>query len=71
MTMIVQTLFRWTFSNIAIDQAHEQNNKLDKIDGGAVSVLDSPRALLKWSVAGSEITSMLKDIDDDLLYWFL
>ena len=42
------------FSNIAIDQAHKQNNKLVKIDGGAVGVLDSPRALLKRSVADPE-----------------
>ena len=32
--------------------------------------LDSPRALLNWAVAGPEITSMLKDIDEELLYFF-
>ena len=58
------------FSNISIDQAHEQNNKLVKIDSAAVSILDSPQALLKWSVAGPEITSMLKGIDKPLLYCF-
>ena len=35
------------FSNISIDQAHEQNNKLVKIDGSAVGILDSPCVLLK------------------------
>ena len=45
------------FSNIAIDQAHDQNNKLVKIDGGAVGILDSPRALLKWAVVTPEISS--------------
>ena len=30
------------FSNITIDQAHEQNNKIVKIDDGAVGILDSP-----------------------------
>ena len=44
--------------------------KLVKIDGGALGILDSPRALLKSSVASPEITSMLKDIDGDLLYCF-
>ena len=48
----------------------EQNNKLFKIDSAAVSILDSPQALLKWSVAGPEITSMLKGIDKPLLYCF-
>ena len=29
-----------TFSNIATDQAHEQNNNLVKIGGGAIGILD-------------------------------
>ena len=56
------------FSNIAIDQAHKQSNKLVKIDGRAVGIFNSPRVLLSWLVASAEINSMLKDIDDDLLY---
>ena len=56
------------FSNIAIDQANKQNSKLVKIDGRAVDILNSPQALLSWPVASAEISSMLKDIDDDLLY---
>ena len=28
-------------SNIGIDQAHEQNNKLIKIDGGAIGLFDN------------------------------
>ena len=35
-----------TFSNIATDQAHEQNNNLVKIGGGAIGILDSQAALL-------------------------
>ena len=35
------------FSNMATDQAHEQNTKLVKIDGGAVGILDNKAALLK------------------------
>ena len=35
-----------------IDQAHEQNNKLVKIDGGAIGILENQNALLKWAVAG-------------------
>ena len=35
------------FSNIGIDQAHEQNNKLVKIHGGAICILENPNALLR------------------------
>ena len=40
------------FSSIAIDQAHEQNNKVVKGDGGAVGLLQNPKALLRWMVGG-------------------
>ena len=35
------------FSGMGIDQAHEQNNKCVKIDGGAIGILDNERALLE------------------------
>ena len=46
------------FSNIGIDQAHEQNNKIVKIRGGAVGLLDNPKALLRWSVSNPIIAEM-------------
>ena len=49
------------FSNMATDQAHEQNNKLVKIDGGAVGILDNEAALLKWPVASPIISEILQD----------
>ena len=39
------------FSSLGIDQAHEQNNKLVKIAGGATDLLNDNAALLKWTVA--------------------
>eukprot|EP00112_Aurelia_sp_Birch-Aquarium-sp1_P024416 Seg771.7 transcript_id=Seg771.7/GoldUCD/mRNA.D3Y31 product="hypothetical protein" protein_id=Seg771.7/GoldUCD/D3Y31 len=42
------------FSAIPIDQAHEQNNKIIKGDGGAVGLTDNPSALRRWMVAGPE-----------------
>ena len=51
------------FSNIAIDQAHEQNNKLIKIDGGAIGIFENESALLKWTVAGLMVSDMLKNAD--------
>ena len=48
-------------SNIGVDQAHEQNNKLIKIDGGAISILDNPNALLRWAVAGHIVAQICID----------
>ena len=38
------------FSNIAIDQAHEQNNACVKGDGGAVGLTWNPTALRRYGV---------------------
>ena len=35
----------WLFSNMGTDQAHEQNNKFIKADGGATGILDNESAL--------------------------
>ena len=35
------------FLKMAVDQAHEENNKFVKIDGGAIWILDKPNALLR------------------------
>ena len=37
---------RKAFSAIAEDQAHEQNNKAIKVDGGAIGILENETALL-------------------------
>ena len=47
------------FLNIGFDQAHKQNNKSVKTDGGNVGIMDSPIALLKWAVAGPEMSRMI------------
>ena len=48
------------FFSMGIDQAHGQNNKLVKIDGGATDLLDDNATLLKWTVAGPEIAEMVQ-----------
>ena len=48
------------FSNMSIDQAHEQNNKLVKIDGGAIGILEEDTALLDWAISGPQISQMLQ-----------
>ena len=48
------------FSNMGMDQAHEQNNKRVKVDGGAIGILDNEDALLQWAVAGPQIAEILE-----------
>jgi len=45
-----------TFSTMAIDQAHEQNNAVSKGDGGAIGLTEDQTALRRWTVAGPEIS---------------
>ena len=40
-----------TFSKLAIDKAHEQNNKLVTVDGEAIGILAIEATILKWAVA--------------------
>ena len=48
------------FSNIRIDQAHEQNNKLLKIHGGAIGILVNPNVLLRWAVSGPVVAELCR-----------
>ena len=52
------------FSNMGIDQAHEQNGKILKIDGGVIGILDNPTVLLKWAIIGPVISEILKEEED-------
>ena len=52
------------FSGIASDQAHEQNNKSVKDEGGAIGILHSPKALIQWMLAGPEISRMISEVSD-------
>ena len=54
------------FSAIAIEHAHEQN-KVVKGDGGAVSLLQNPKALLRWMVAGPELARVIEEFDINCL----
>lgn len=52
-----------TFSSIPIDQAHEQNNKIVKGDGGAIGLTGSSTQLLRWMVSGPEISRVIHDFE--------
>jgi len=45
-------------SNMAPDQAHEQNNKIIKTDGGAIGILDNEKTLLQWAVTSPELVKV-------------
>ena len=51
------------FSNLAIDQAHEQNNAVVKDDGGAVGLAECPAALQRWMLSGPEMARVSNDFD--------
>ena len=46
---------------MGIDQAHEQNDKILKTDGGVIGILDNPTALFKWAICGPVISEILKE----------
>ena len=51
------------FSSLPIDQAHEQNNKIVKGDGGAIGLTESSTQLLRWMVSGPETSRIIKDFE--------
>ena len=49
------------FSSIAIDQSHEQMNKIIKGSGGVIGLTQDPASVMKWSVCGPEVSKRLED----------
>ena len=59
--MLCKSLIVLNFSSIPIDQAHEQNSKIIKGDGGAIGLTESSSQLLRWMVAGPEIYRIINE----------
>ena len=57
---VVQKSHR-AFSSIPIDQAHEQNNKVVKGDGGAIGLTENPSQLLRWMICGPEVSRLINE----------
>ena len=57
---VVQKSHR-AFSSIPIDQAHEQNNKVVKGDGGAIGLTENPSQLLRWMIGGPEVSQLINE----------
>jgi len=55
-----------SFSAIAIDQAHEQNNALVKSDGGAVGLTENSAALHRWMVSGPEMARLVEEFQSSV-----
>ena len=56
-----------TFPAIAIDQAHEQENKDVKTAGGAVGLTENPIAFRRWMLSGPETARLLFQFDQEYL----
>ena len=49
------------FSNISLDESHEQNNAYVNEEGGAVGLTEKSAALLRWMVAESEMNRVVTE----------
>lgn len=47
------------FSAMGIDEAHEQNNRVVKVAGGAIDIMDNESALLEWALSGPYVSEMV------------
>ncbi|KAK3912859.1 Chromosome-associated kinesin KIF4 [Frankliniella fusca] len=52
-------------SGLGVDQAHEQNNRIVKEDGGAIGLTQNPTALRRWMLAGPEVTNLLLEFREE------
>ena len=53
-------------SEISLDHAHEQNNKLVKGDGGAIGLTENSSQLLRWMVSGPEVSRLVNEFECSL-----
>ena len=51
------------FSAIALDHAHEQNNKWLKGDGGIIGLTENAPSLNRWMLAGPELVRVVKEFE--------
>ena len=62
---------RQAFSRIPIDQAHEQNNALIKVDGGAVGLTDNLSASQHCMVVGPEVARVVEEFHKELYHCYV
>ena len=49
------------FSEISLDHARKQNNKLVKGDGGTIGLTENSSQLLRWMVSGPEVARLVNE----------
>ena len=56
------------FSRMALDQVHEQNNKIIKGQGGASNFLnlENESALIRWETCGPEVARIVSEFEECL-----
>ena len=56
------------FSRMALDQVHEQNNKIIKGQGGASSFLnlEDESALIRWETCGPEVGRIVSEFEEEM-----
>ena len=56
------------FSRVAIDQVHEQNNKVIKSSGGAKHLLNvcDDSGLIRWETVGSDVARILTEFQETI-----
>ena len=53
------------FSSIAVDQGHEQLNKMLKGTGGVIGLTHDPESHIKWSLYGPILNRIITEFEDD------
>ena len=54
------------FSELGIDQAHEQNNAVVKGGGGAIGLTEDEEALRRWNIVGPLLSELINEFEVDL-----
>ena len=49
---------------MALDQAHEQNNKMVKGNGGAIGLMQNPQALCRWMVGEPQLARLVTEFEE-------
>ena len=55
-----------SFSSIAIDHAHEQNNAYIKGDGGPIGLTANTSQLMRWMVVGPEMARVVSEFEESV-----
>ena len=56
------------YSQIALDQVHEQNNHPIKYNGGAIDLISKVEesALIRWEMCGPEVAQIINEFEESM-----